>query len=263
MKQLSLIATALLGIALCGCGGSGLTTGPVAPAASTLGTPRVEAIIPASASGTLIVQDADNLEVGQAVQFQLVAYDAAGVRVVLTPDYFKSSDTADVFGKLGENSGSYTTGANITTTKLYVAAGYKGTDYSISYQIRPRQARLTGQVVDGTTGLPILGAGVNFYNDAGQIVGSVTMPFQGFFHASVPLSTTRFQVVSDSLPATYWRSFTFNGLRYDAGSDDCRATLPALNIGDNALSTAPGDATVIRVTVRSGSSKPVADGCGP
>jgi len=263
MKHVSLIAAVLLGTALCGCGGSGVGSGVVNTGpAVTLGTPTVEAIIPGRASSDIVVQDPNNLEVGQSIQFQLVAYNATGSRVVLSPDDFRSSDTTNTYGLLGSNSGVLITGNAVSTTLLYIGANYQGVQYSASYQVKPRQARLIGQIVDETTGLAIRNASLNFYNDSGQLVGTVVMPFQGSFRASIPLTATRFQVVSDSLTATYWRSFTFNGLRYDAGSDDCRAPLPALQIGDNFLSSAATDATIIRVTPRTGSVKPTADGCG-
>jgi len=272
MKHAYLFAAALA-LAIIGCGGSGTgdtNPNPTVPGDTTNSSNlMIEAVLAPNGAepsnpANYVVQDPLNIETNQNVKFQLVSYDSAGNRRVLPAESWRTNDTGSVYGQLGTNSGLLIVGSRTTDEELTVEAVYQGRTYTTAYRVRPRQATLRGQVLDSTTGKPIRGASVEFYNSAGTIVGRVRQPFQGFFRASVPLNAAFFQVRSESLPAAFRRAFRFEGLNYEAGSDFCRAPLPALSFGDNLLTSNPDegqpDESAIRIIPRS-QAEPTLDGC--
>jgi hypothetical protein len=270
MKQVHVYAViAALALAIIGCGGSGNDSSSTS--GSTGGTPAntpvVEAVLAQDGvvptdPATFVAQDPLNIQVEQQIAFQLVSYDTSGNRTVLPTSGWRSSDTASSYGSLADNSGLFVAGTRATTTTLYVGIRYAGTDYYAPYVIKPRQATVSGQIVDELTSKITKEVSIVFYDKDGFITGRVKQPYNGFFRGSVPLNSTTFTVDSDSLPnvpgkpLTYQRFFRYNGKTYATGDDFCRAPLPVLATGTNAL------ATTIKLIPVKGEAAASADGCG-
>jgi len=209
------------------------------------------------------VQDPTNIEVGEQMIFQLVNYttNASGVttrNIIWSGTSFVNSDSNSTYGVLAANTGQFTAGNNPTNGPQFVTCSYNGASYSTEYDIKIRQVRLLGTVLDGFTTLPTLaGTQVQFYNSSNTLVDSVTVQFDGSIRASVPSNTTSFTVVGDTLPSTYYRLFFYNTVSYDASVVSCFAPTPSnLAVGTTTMS-AP-----ILVSPRiKGEATPAATGC--
>jgi len=178
-------------------------------------------------------QDATNLEEGEQMVFQLAYYttDNTGAttrHIINSGVTFTSSDINSVYGVLAANTGQLTVGNNATTQPLYVTASYNGATYGLEYDVKIRQVRLLGSVLDENTNQPLLpGSQVQFFNASNQLVDTVTVQFDGSIRACVPTNTTGFTVLGDSLSSSYYRSFTYQSLRYDASKVTCFAPAPS------------------------------------
>lgn len=241
MKHVQLLAVASVGLALAGCAGSGSATNVVV-ADNIVTVPRVEAVVSRSgtpqvdaATGDLKVQDPRSFELNMEFTFQLVGYTASGARVVLSPDAWYSTDTTNSYGDLASNSGLFVTKSSINRDPLTITATYKGNLYAAEYDIRPREVLLTGRVVSETTKSPLKDVTINFYDASGAYTRSVNTAYNGRFRVSIPSGPVSLQIVSDSLPNDYYRSYMLSGFRYNAGSVDCRASIPAYEIGERDL----------------------------
>ncbi|MDX2064536.1 MAG: hypothetical protein SFX74_02215 [Fimbriimonadaceae bacterium] len=223
-----------------GCGGAGGSTSSTGGSIVAGPETFVEAIeVTTTFNGTPRILDPLNLEVNQRVQFQLVTYSGT-TRTVLPTSGWRTSDAAFAFGTLGDDSGLFQAGNQVTGTTYYAGVRFNGTDYFTPYQIKPRQGVVVGRIVDGTTGTPVRGVTLEFYDAAGVRVGTVAQPFSGTFRASVPTNAAAFSVIADTMPASYRRVFSFDGLGFRTGDPGCNASLPTLgltpvNIGDISL----------------------------
>lgn len=263
MKHVGLLAVAAVGLSVAGCAGSGSSAATVIDT-TIVGGPRVEAVV--SRGGTIltdtlgrpIVQDPRNFEINMEFTFQLVGYKATGERVVLSPDSWVSSDSTATFGNLAANSGLYQTNNSVTRDVYQVGAIYKGTYFTTDVSIHPREIILDGTVVDENTGKGLAGVTVNFYDASGLLLSTVSSSFTGDFRASVPTSATQLQLLNDSIPSAYYRSYMFQGFRYNAGSVDCRASIPTYVVGERSL----GDTIKVTPSV-AGVGTPDPTGCTP
>lgn len=260
MKRVTWSAAALLAVGIAGCGGDSGTSasgGGGLPGASA--QTFVEAVIAPGGTApsdpsTYIYQDALNMEVGQTVQFQLASYDASGKRTVLPTSGWRTSDALNVYGSLAENSGLFSGGPATTPSTYFVGVRYAGKDYYSAYQLKVRQATVSGRVVNSVTGTEIRGVIVEFYDATETLVGRVAQPFKGAFRASVPLNAKKMQILSESVAGTYRRAFTFGGRAYRVGDPACTAMIPiTLVTGVNAI----GDLQVVPKTA----AEPALDGC--
>jgi hypothetical protein len=279
MKHVYLLAAAIMALALIGCGGSGTGTDPVQP--NDPSTPRIEAIVRVDRSNlrdpnkyteaqlrdpfaidpadlvdpTLLgIQDANNLQILESYYFQLVSYDQQGNRIVHDDVTWSISDTR--YGNLGSNTGLYITDNAPTNSTQYVFAQRGEQRYQEQVQIRPRQVRLIGQMVSEGSERPVWNVQLAFYDNFGTRVASIRTAVDGTFRASIPTNTVSFTVIPETVPAGFYQSFTFNGLRYDAGRPGCRAPLPQMQEGTFVLNH------LIRLTPRvEGQPTPPATGC--
>jgi len=283
MKRLHLFAVLVLGLAaLIGCAGGGSdntnTTGTILD-----GTPRIEAVVvvertnlkdPSKYTDAQLqdplqvdpndlvnptiygVQDARNIQTGEQYFFQLVYYDPSGIRHILSDGVtWTTSDTTGLYGNIGSNSGLFLAGSAVNQTDQFVFALHDGTRYEVKYNVKPRQVRLLGKVVD-ENGSPVPGVQLNLFNSFNSLVGQVASSFDGSFRASVPLNTQKFTPTVDSIPTNLYQSFSYDGLRYTVGFTQCRAQLPTLQTGTVVL---PSNVTLkARVD---GQSTPSPTGC--
>lgn len=281
MKHLTLFVAAVMALVVAGCGGSGGgDNGGNNPPEETLGAPRIEAIVRVERSNLkdpnkytndelldpqvvqqsdLIVptvygvQDLQNFQTSESYYFQLVAYSDSGRRVIL-PANFTTEDAEFKYGNVG-NSGLYLASTTPTPEPVTVYADYNGVRYSSTYQLFERRVRAIGRVVVEGSEAPLDGATVEFYNADGTFVAKAISGYDGSFRASVPLSATLMTINGQLLPNTYYPSYKFEGLRYDAGDADCRTPISFTATGPIVLDT-------IEVTPRvTGQPTPIADGC--
>jgi hypothetical protein len=224
MKHVYALAAAVLALGILGCGGRGTGGAPVVVGPATV---QIEAIaVRGGEPQPGVVQDPRNIEAREQVVFQLVSYSADGTRTVLPASGWVTNDTTEVFGRLANDSGLFTARDRETVQPLTVAIEHGGQIYSAHYEIKPRQIRLIGRVVDeANPAQGIRGVQVIFYGEDGRRVGEVISSFDGWWRASVPVDVDTLQVNGDTIPASHYRSFRFAGPRYDAGSL-CRAPLP-------------------------------------
>jgi len=263
MKQVQKFSVALLAMLAIGCGGGGNGSVHV-PGGILNGTPRVEAIVKVlrtnlmhpslwtdaqladptnmAVKADLInptvfgVQDPNDIECNEQITFQLVSYASDGTRNILPGVTFVSSDATGVYGNLAGNTGDYLAGNAATppppgntmiATPLTLSAMYNGTQYSALYQLKIDQVRVLGTVLaQGTNADQLVGTKVQFFNSAGALVDSTTVQFDGSFRASVPVVATSFTILADTIPDSFYHSFNYLGLQYDAGVVTCFAPLP-------------------------------------
>jgi hypothetical protein len=260
MKRVLLFAAALMALALLiGCAGSddgsNTTTGVLT------GTPRIEAVVKIDRTNlidpskytdaelrdpTLVnpndlinptlygVQDPRNIQTGEQYWFQLVRYNDLGQREILSDNLtWQLSDQR--YAELGTNSGLFLAGNNATQTNQFVYAFYNGTRYEARYEINPRQVRLIGIVLQEGTNQPLPGVELFFFDNFGTLVGQAASSYDGTFRASLPTNTVAFTPTVESIPTTFFQSFVYDGLRYSVGFPQCKAPLPALEVGTTVL----------------------------
>ncbi len=285
MKHVQKFAVAFLAVIVAGCGGTG---NQAASKTVVNGTPRLEAIVkvlrtnlqhPTQWTDAQLVNpqtpglqadlldptvfgivDPTNIECGDKIIFQVVYYSADGTRHIVPNVNFASSDTSGTYGILAANTGEYIASVVPTTTPLVVSGSYGGFEYTSEYDLKIHQVRVIGSVLaQGTNANSLPGSKVQFFNAEGAVVDTVTVQSDGSIRASVPVVATSFSVVADSVPATFYQSFGYLGLQYDAGVVSCFAPLPSgLTVGTTNL---PG---AIYVAPRSDAGKPASSGCsGP
>lgn len=306
MKHGHSFAIAILALALAACGGSGgndRNTGDE-PVGLT-NEPRVEAILEdPSLDPGFLYQDPLNLQTGDTVRFQLVNYTNGGsTRNVLAADRFSTDDTRNDSGQLDPTIGVFrAANASVGNRQYTVGARFQGITYTANYQIKPRQIRLRGKVLAQGTGNPVYNATIDFYaprnpsdtSTSQVIIATVRSSYDGTFRVSIPAfnddvdtaqeanaaAQIRFTVRATNLPDGYFRSFRFNGLQYDAGSNVCRPTLLSRDTvtdpdtgeqvflpfksGDRYLVTQGDDAEaagVIQLAPESLGEKPEPNGC--
>jgi hypothetical protein len=257
-------AAIILALLVAGCGGSSVASKSTVVTTPTLSTPTIEtqvfsASATAGSGNSAVVEDPLNIQTGEYVEFQLVAYDSSGVRYVLTPSAdWTWTDSSNVYGSLDPSSGLFKVGHTATPTELVVNTTYNHKIYGAYYKVNPYQSRIIGQlkgsdqVSAGSSG-GLAGIGITFYASDGTITGYVTTSYDGTFRASVAGGTVGFSVDATTVPTTYWQSFTYGTsagatLFYDAGATTCiaafqtlypRGGLPAIGttpiIGENFL----------------------------
>ncbi len=259
MKKVSWLLTTVFCLVLIGCGGgvSDLPVGPGVGSNST--TPTIEAV---NRQDATIYVDPENIEIDDEVIFQLVAYDlTTGARSVLAATNWSSSDTKAVYGNLASNSGLYLAGSHEINDRLVVASTFDGNNYSAFYRVKPRQVLLHGFVYAQGTTTPVRGVAIEFYNESQVLVGTVHSMADGSFRASIPSSVASaisYNLVPETIPATYYHNFLADGLRYQSGTAGCRVTLPSYDNGPRELPYS------IFVTPKSaGVAEPDPDGCTP
>jgi hypothetical protein len=258
MKRVNVVVMGVTAAFLLACGGAGegsSTSGGGNPVAGP--NTVVEAVLapggvlPGDPSAYVYV-DPLNIQVSQNVVFQLASYNG-NVRTVLPGTQWRSSDDSGSFGSLGDVTGLYQAGNIVTTTSLFMGTRYDGVDYYAAYKINPAQGVIVGQIVDDSTGLPLRGVRLEFFNDIGVRVGSVSQPFQGQFRASVPTNASQFTVTSDSLPSGYQRVYTFDGRGYRNDDPGCNSSLPTVLVSGISIGQ-------IRIPTNT-SPEPTLDGC--
>lgn len=213
MKQLRMLGACVAAWSLFGCAGNVMTGAGGGGGLVLVGSPTVEMVYSAGffpIVGLAPLGDPMNIRTNEQVQFQLVGYTATRQRVVLTAESWRTDDAASTFGVISGNTGLYTASSRQSPFAQTVTARYNGIDYSTNYQVKPRQARIIGSVLNRVTKLPIQGVSLYFYDVNGVFVGSVTTAFDGSFRASVPTNVARFQVVNDSLPLDVFRLMKFD-----------------------------------------------------
>jgi hypothetical protein len=282
MKHVQKFAFAIVAMIVAGCGGSG-NGAPATNIASA--SPRVEAIVKVlrtnlqhpnnwtdaqllnpqtpGLQADLVnptvfgIQDPTNIQCNEQVVFQVVTYSADGTRNIL-PATFASSDATSVYGNLATNTGDYLAGNSPTTTPLSITGTVNGLSFSTFYNVKVDQVRLLGSVLaQGTNANQLSGALIQFFNATGGLVDTVTVASDGTFRASIPTVATSFTIVADTIPGSFYQSYNYLGLQYDAGNVSCFAPLPTgLASGTTSLSG------VIYVTPRvTGQGTPAATGC--
>jgi hypothetical protein len=286
MKRVHLFAVAIVALAalVIGCGGSGNgnpnTTGDV-----PTGTPRVEAVVAVEPTNlkdpskytelqlenplnvnpndlidrTLYgIQDPRDIQTNEKYYFQLVTYDDSGNRHIIENSQvrWETSNAQGTFGQIGTNSGLFTASNRVTQKTQFIFATYAGHRYEAPYEIKTRQVRLIGKVVEEISGKPIGGIELFFFDSTNTLVGSVESAFDGSFRASVPLNTTKFSVTVESVPSNFYQSFMFETLRYTVGVPACKAPLPTFTVVGPYELGSP-----VKLTVRTEAPNPDPTGC--
>jgi len=257
MKHVQKFAAALLALAAVGCGGSGNGH----PAATISGaTPRVEAIVQVLPTNLMHpnqwtaaqllnpqtpglqadlidptvfgIQDPTNIQCNEQLVFQLVNYSADGTRNII-PATFACSDSGGLYGNLSTNSGVYLAGnkptppPSPTTGSLSMSATADGQTYDTFFDIKVDQVRLIGTVsAPGATQSQLNQIIIEFFNSTGGLVDTVTVATDGTFRASMPTVAASFTIVADTIPGTFYQSYSYGGNQYTAGLVTCFAALP-------------------------------------
>ena len=205
----------MCGLLLLACAGtSPITTtgGSGGGGVSIVTTPKIEMIY-SPGLGSLatlpVFGDPLNIRTGEQVRFQMVGYSATGERVVLSANNWRTSDTTNTFGTLS-NTGVYDAATRQTPGTYLVSGTYNGVEYSTEYAIKGRETRVTGMVLNQGTGLPVSGTYLYFYDINGDFVGIAQTTYDGSFRAALPRLAQRFQIVNDSLSASFFRLIQFN-----------------------------------------------------
>jgi|LauGreDrversion4_2_1035121.scaffolds.fasta_scaffold91120_2 hypothetical protein len=214
MKHLRSFGACMCGLLLLACAGTTPTTtsGGTGGGVAIATTPKVEMIYSPGLGTTTtlpVFGDPLNIRTGEQVRFQMVGYTSTGERVVLPANNWRTSDTSNTFGTLS-NTGVYDAASRQTPSTYLVSGTYNGVEYSTEYSIKGRETRVTGSVLNQGTGLPVSGVYLYFYDVNGDYVGIAQSTYDGSFRAALPRTAQRFQVVNDSLSATFHRLIQFN-----------------------------------------------------
>lgn len=240
------LATAIFALicwTLTACGGGGGGGGSTPGGAGTFVEAQVNGL-PA---------DLNNLQVGDAANIQVAAYDELGNRVVLA---VSSVVTTDALNAVSTVSGTILN-ATGTNGNLYgLTAVSTGTPYTATFRVKPVQARVKSSVVASGTAAPLRGIRLLFFASGGINVGSVFTQFDGTFNASIPSNATSFTIDSTTIPSKYAKQFSFNGKSYVTGLS-CAAPLPTLTNGTTL--TLPGN---LALYPSSAGPPPPPTGCG-
>ena len=204
----------MCGLLLLACAGTTpTTTGTTGGGGVTIATtPKVEMIYSPGLGSTAtlpVFGDPLNIRTGEQVRFQMVGYTSAGDRVILGATNWRTSDTSNTFGTIS-NTGVYDASSRQTPSALLVSGTYNGVEYSTEYAIKGRETRVTGSVLHQGTGLPVPGVYLYFYDVNGAYVGIAQSTYDGSFRAALPRLAQRFQIVNDSLSASFFRLIQFN-----------------------------------------------------
>ena len=234
MKLLRMLGALAFGLYLVGCAGNGTVAGGGANGNNIVGSPAVEMIFSTGFfpnPGLPTFGDPLNIRTGEQVQFQLVGYTATGVRTVLAPDFWRSTDLTNTFGVLSANTGVFNASSRQSPSPQVVTARWHDQDFSVSYGVKPRQVRIIGSVLNHVTKLPLANVNLYFYDINGVFLGTASTTYDGTFHADMPQNVARFQVVNDSLPLTVFRL-----MKYD-DSEVVSTTVPDYINNRNAAGT--------------------------
>ena len=237
-------AALVLALTALGCGGSSTGSSTSTVGASGLTTPQIEAQVFTSSTATgsaPVVEDTLNIQTGELVEFQVVAYDSAGVRHVLGATNWTWSDSANSYGTLDPASGLFAVGSAATPSRQIVNARYNGATVAAYYNVNPYQSRVIGQVIASDTKAGVRGVGVTFYASDNTVAGYTLSSYDGTFRASVRANAVKFSVDPTTLGTGYWQSFSYGLnpayatdptasqlLSYDDGVDTCDATFQTL-----------------------------------
>jgi hypothetical protein len=235
MNRPPLYAALSLALLALGCGGSSTgSSSTTSVSLSNLSTPQIEAVLTtAGATGVTslpnpVVEDARDIQIGDIIQFELVAYDSSGGRHVLAGTGW-SKNLSSQYGALNSVTGQFTTTQTAMPNIDAIGVTYNNTLYTASYQVQPQEPRLIGQIVSSSGGAAVPGVEVDFFNSSGIQVGAASTAYDGTFRASVPSSAVSFTLNSSTITGAYWQSFAygFGGttFQYDAGSTTCYAPL--------------------------------------
>lgn len=258
MKQLRMLGALAFGLYLMGCAGNGTVAGGGGGGGfNIVGTPKVEMIYSTGFfpnPGLPTFGDPLNIRTGEQVQFQLVGYTAGGVRTVLPVDFWRSDDSTNTFGILSANTGVYNASTRQSPFQQVVTARWQDHDYSAFYSVRPRQVRIIGSILDHVTHLPLANVTLYFYDVNGNFLGPAQTAYDGSFHAAMPPTVARFQVVNDSLPNDEYRLMLHDdtlsvetvapaylnnrnsaGMTIPVAFDDTGMTYRATGVGDPCL----------------------------
>lgn len=187
------------------------------------------------------IQDPENLQTTERVIFQLVNYTRSGTSItrnILPVTGWFSGDTFSAYGRLAVDSGLYDISSTESPTRQIINASYEGRSYSAFYSIRPRQVRLLGRLVNGSTGNPVAGVEIRFYGpqdvalpDGPQLLlATVRTSFDGTFRASVPTTATRFAITTTSIGTSFARQYGYKSTLYQTGRDDCRPAITGVDL---------------------------------
>ncbi|MDR3692793.1 MAG: hypothetical protein P4L46_25660 [Fimbriimonas sp.] len=267
MKHVQKFLVAALGVSIVGCGGTGATQKVVSTVLNS--TPRIECIVAVQPNNlkhpdawtqqqlqdptnmsvkadlydptVFGVQDPTNIEATEQMIFQLVYYSTSpsGVttrNIISSGVSFTTSDRGSVYGVLASNTGQFNASSTASTSPLFVSATYNGMSYASEYDVRHRQARIIGTVLDANTNMPVLaGTNVQFYDSSNTLVDTVTVQFDGSIRASVPTNTKTFTVQGDTLPSGYYRQFSYNAQTFDASVVACFTPIQILSDPTNQI----------------------------
>ena len=196
------------GLFLMGCAGNGTVAGGGGGGLNIVGTPTVEMIYSTGFfpnPGLPTFGDPLNIRTGEQVQFQLVGYTATGVRTILSADFWRTDDSNNSFGVLSANTGVFNAATRQSPSQQVVTARWMDQDISTFYAVRPRQVRIVGSILNRVTLLPLAHISMYFYDINGNFLGPAQTAYDGSFHAAMPATVARFQIVSDSLPNDVFR----------------------------------------------------------
>ena len=254
------VAIIVLSAACGGGGGGSSSTNSTSTSGSTgtLNPIRAESVL-ANNAGQIV--DPKNIQVGEAIQFQVVGYNTTTfARTVLSSSLWSTNDSASAAGTLS-SSGLFNATAS-TGGVSYTATGHaNATTYPLVYAVKPVQALVTGVIRDSNN-FASSRVTIVFYTISGAEVGRASSAFNGNFRASVPTSAKRFNIDPASLdPSFYFQSFSFLSKRYTTlETATCSAPLPALT---NGTTTNIGGITIDAAKTNGVSNPPPPppDGC--
>jgi hypothetical protein len=248
---------ALLLILAVACGGGG---GGGSSSGGGNGGGGAQSVVPGifieaqNGSGQTI--DIANLRPGTTAQVRLVRYDALGNRTVLTPTSISiSGNTAGVTFSGGNLS------ANAPTGYFEINASFSGDAYSADGHFTNSTIQVSGFVNTFLNTKKPKNLQLDFYNNAGSLVGVATVDGTGAFHGFMDSSAaTRFTVDVDSVdnfnndPGNanrLYKVFRYQSTNFTSGDFACSAALPALGATGATL-----PATVFVPEVSSGPPPP-------
>lgn len=168
--------------------------------------------------------------------------------------------TGGTIVQTGPHSARFTAPANLGSYNVIAKASAdasKTATANVTVANVGQSATVTGKVViDGTqAGIP--NVIVTFYNAAGSEVARATTNAGGNFSGQVPITARRWHILASSLSSSYYKAYSYAGIRYSALVPTCTVPLPTLVAGTSY--NLPG---LIMVPNTAQPPPPPPNGCG-
>lgn len=261
-----LVALFALIIVACGGGGGGGTTGGGNGGGSGGGTSGNFGFAPLAGQYIEFVNQAGNavldpfnLSVGDVVTLRLANYDSQGNRTVLATGNWSMTGATTAQVTLNGSTGVMqivSRPSGFFSVSVTAPVGGSNTVFTQRAFVPAAPTIVRGQVINDSSGAPIVYVDVEFYSAQGELIGASKTLADGRFSATVPSNVAGMSMDPSKVsPAIFYRTIRYSGKFYLMNGVDCPIKIGPFGAGGNTLPTA------LRVPPVSQAPPPPPTGC--